>query len=104
MASSPQDTRSKNDPEVVPLEVVRGPLPRRRARKGFFSPNIGFFGRVIRGGVGTACLFGALLLGRMGAPPLRVLAALLVVAGIFALIEAFAGWCVARACGVKTKF
>ena len=31
------------------------------------------------------------------------LAALLAVAGVFGLIEALRGWCLARACGIKTK-
>jgi hypothetical protein len=32
------------------------------------------------------------------------LAVLLAMAGVFGLFEALRGWCLMRACGVKTKF
>lgn len=66
----------------------------------FFKPNIHRTGRVIRAGWGLACLGGAWLAGGYA----WWLAGLLAVLGAFALFEAARGWCVVRACGVKTKW
>jgi hypothetical protein len=67
----------------------------------FFSRNIGRGGRLVRAGVGLACLIGSVALFRAEGP--WWLAAAPAVGGIFALIEAAAGWCVARACGMRTR-
>ena len=67
--------------------------------KPFFSPNISNLGRLVRGigGVG-------LLIGAWFALGVSVwLGILLAVAGCFVLFEALRGWCVLRACGIKTK-
>ena len=69
--------------------------------KRFFSPNIGTTGRVLRGvwaflffaGAGMAFFFYWIVPG-----------ILLAVAGVFTLFEAVRGWCVLRACGVKTRY
>ena len=65
----------------------------------FFAPNIDRRGRLVRGVMGLALLAGAGVSFRVS----LWLAALLAVAGLFALIEALRGWCLARACGIKTK-
>jgi hypothetical protein len=68
--------------------------------KNRFAPNIGRTGRLIRGGIGVV------LLG-MAIPAFRLhwLAAIAAVAGgLFCLFEAQRGWCVARACGLKTRW
>ena len=67
--------------------------------RNFFKPNIDARGRLVRGGMavvlfitGGVLVFDALWLGLM-----------LIGIGLFALIEALRGWCLARACGVKTR-
>lgn len=66
---------------------------------GFFKPNIERRGRVARGVIGFVCLVAG-----AGAAFFVLWAGLiLVAAGLFAIFEALRGWCLARACGVKTK-
>jgi hypothetical protein len=68
--------------------------------KRFFAPNIDGKGRFVRGLMGLALLAGAAWSFRESAWSGGLLAA----AGIFGLVEAVRGWCLARACGIKTKF
>ncbi len=68
--------------------------------KRFLSPNLGFKGRVIRAVGGTALIAAGLLLSQ----PDGWICVALVAAGGFVLYEAARGWCVMRACGVKTRF
>ena len=67
----------------------------------FFAPNIDRRGRIARLIFGLVLLIAALacLLGHRA----WWLCALLAAFGIFAVYEAFRGWCLMRACGVKTK-
>jgi hypothetical protein len=65
----------------------------------FFKPNIGSRGRLVRGGI-AALLF---IAGGVLACFVLWLGLVFVGIGIFALFEAVRGWCLARACGVKTK-
>jgi len=65
----------------------------------FFSPNIDVKGRIARGLTGLALLAGA----AFGFGQSRWLGILLVAAGIFCLFQAVRGWCLARACGIKTR-
>ena len=67
--------------------------------KRFFAPNIDRTGRLVRGLMGVALLGGALFTYDQSV----WLAVLLAAAGVFGLFEAFRGWCLARACGIKTK-
>jgi len=67
--------------------------------KRFFAPNIDRTGRLVRGLMGVALLVGALFTYDQSV----WLAVLLAAAGVFGLFEAFRGWCLARACGIKTK-
>jgi len=68
--------------------------------KNLFAPNIGRTGRLIRAGIGVVFLALALPAFR-----LNWLAGLAAVAGgLFCLFEAQRGWCVARACGLKTRW
>lgn len=65
----------------------------------FFKPNIDSRGRLVRGGI-AALLF----LAGGGLAFYHLWAGLVFIGiGAFALIEAVRGWCLARACGVKTK-
>ena len=66
---------------------------------GFFSPNIKRSGRIARGVIGTICLIAGII-----TVDFNLWAGLvLVAAGLFAIFEAMRGWCIARACGIKTR-
>jgi hypothetical protein len=67
--------------------------------KEFFARNIDGKGRLVRGLMGIALLVGAAFTLAQS----FWLAALLASAGVFGLFEAARGWCLARACGIKTK-
>ena len=66
----------------------------------FFSRNLGFRGRMARGVIGTICLIAGIVTVDYS---LRF-GLVFVAAGLFAMFEAIRGWCIARACGIKTKF
>ena len=65
----------------------------------FFQPNIKRHGRIARGVSGT--LF--LIAGSITVDFVLWLGLIFVGAGLFAIIEALTGWCLVRACGIKTK-
>jgi len=68
--------------------------------KKFFLRNIDSRGRLLRGVLG-----GGLVIGGLVACPHSVWAAeALIISGGFCLFEAVRGWCVMRACGIRTKF
>lgn len=66
----------------------------------FFAANIDGRGRLIRGSLGVALVIGGVVVCsyNLGA------AIALIISGGFCLFEAVRGWCVMRACGVKTRF
>ena len=66
----------------------------------FFSKNLDFRGRMARGVIGTLCLVAGIIV----AGDYSLWGLIFVVAGLFAIFEAARGWCIARACGIKTKF
>jgi hypothetical protein len=65
----------------------------------FFASNIDRRGRIARAIWGVACIIGGLILALYS----WWVCGVLVASGIFALYEAFRGWCLMRACGIKTK-
>ena len=65
----------------------------------FFSRNITNRGRLVRGIMAVILLVGAFFGLRFS---IR-LALALTAAGVFTLFEALRGWCVLRACGIKTR-
>ena len=66
----------------------------------FFKPNLNFRGRMARGVIGTLCLIAGIVL-----VDYRLwLGLIFVVAGMFAIFESLRGWCLVRACGVRTRF
>jgi len=67
----------------------------------FFRPNIKRQGRIARGVIGSLCLIVGIILVDSSFPLWVDL--IFVVAGLFAIYEAVVGWCLARACGFKTK-
>jgi hypothetical protein len=70
-----------------------------RRMKRFFVRNIEAKGRLFRGLIGLALLAGAAFTFHTS----LWLAGLLALSGGFAIFEALRGWCLARACGIKTK-
>jgi hypothetical protein len=68
--------------------------------RAFFARNISNTGRIIRGGWAIACFVGAWFAFAVW----TWLGVLLVAFGILAVFEAVRGWCVMRACGIKTRF
>ena len=67
--------------------------------KPFFSPNLERKGRIARALGGVALLVAGVIIW----PSVLWAAVLLLACGGFVLFEAFRGWCLLRACGVKTK-
>jgi hypothetical protein len=67
--------------------------------KRFFSRNIERKGRIARGTISVCFLVGAWFAFKVA----WLAGAVLVVAGGFTMFEAMRGWCVMRACGIKTK-
>ena len=65
----------------------------------FFRPNLGKHGRIARGVIGALCLIAGIVLVDF----VLWLGLIFVAAGLFAIYEAVSGWCLARACGIKTK-
>ena len=66
----------------------------------FFKPNLNFHGRMARGVIGTLCLIAGIVL-----VDYRLwLGLIFVAAGLFAIFESLRGWCLVRACGVRTRF
>jgi len=65
----------------------------------FFQPNIKRQGRIARGVIGSLCLIVGIILVDF----VLWLGLIFVVAGLFAIYEAVRGWCLARACGIKTR-
>ena len=66
----------------------------------FFRPNLDYRGRMARGVIGALCLIAGIIVVDYA----LWLGLIFVVAGLFALFEAIRGWCLVRACGIKTKF
>ena len=66
----------------------------------FLRPNIDSKGRLIRAAGALAMGLGAALTW----PHSRAAGIVLAASSAFVAFEAARGWCVARACGVKTKF
>ena len=65
----------------------------------FFKPNLDRHGRLARGVIGALCLIAGIIV----VDYLTWLGIVLVVAGLFAIFESLRGWCLMRACGIKTK-
>jgi len=64
------------------------------------KPNIGKSGRIIR----LLCAFVMLAAGFVVVGQSLWIGVLLLVCGGFVLFEALRGWCLLRACGIKTKW
>jgi hypothetical protein len=67
----------------------------------FWSPNIDRAGRIFRGLMAVILFVAAFFAHRKG---IEWLAAILAIAALFGAVEAARGWCVLRACKIKTRF
>ena len=67
--------------------------------KGFFSRNLDNRGRLLRGVGGGLLVLGGIIACQTS----TWLGTGLILAGGFMLFEAVRGWCVMRACGIKTR-
>jgi hypothetical protein len=65
----------------------------------FFNRNLDFRGRLVRGVLGGMSLIAGIIVADFN---LWVCLSL-VVFGLFAIFEAVRGWCLVRACGIRTK-
>ncbi len=65
----------------------------------FFARNVGRSGRIVRAVWGIGLIVAGVLIAKRSGWACFFL----VVFGVFALYEAVRGWCVMRACGIKTK-
>jgi len=65
----------------------------------FFRPNIKRQGRIARGVIGSLCLIAGIII----VDYVLWLGLVFVAAGLFAIGEAVRGWCLVRACGIRTK-
>jgi len=68
--------------------------------KPLFAPNINRTGRMIRGAMAVALLIGAAAAYEIH----WLLTLILAIMGIFVLFESVRGWCVLRACRLRTPF
>jgi hypothetical protein len=66
----------------------------------FFQRNLDSRGRLARGVWGALLLIAGIILADFKLWLCLVLVGL----GLFAIIEALGGWCIVRACGIRTKF
>ena len=67
--------------------------------KSFFRPNISRAGRLVRATMATALLIGGIIV----VPRILWLGVVLFIGSGFTFFEAARGWCVMRACGIRTK-
>jgi hypothetical protein len=65
----------------------------------FFKPNLDRHGRIARGVIGTICLIAGIII----VDYVFWLGIVFVTVGLFAIFESLRGWCVMRACRIKTK-
>jgi hypothetical protein len=65
----------------------------------FFNRNISFQGRMVRGVLGAILLIAGIIMADFELWICLTLVGL----GLFVIFEAVRGWCLARACGIKTK-
>lgn len=74
-------------------------IPPRTATRRFLDPNITRSGRLLRLGLAL----GLVVAGVMVLRPVLWLAVGFFLLATFAIFEAWRGWCLLRACGLKTR-
>jgi hypothetical protein len=68
---------------------------------GFWTPNIELRGRIFRGIMAVALFAAAIIAHHKG---IEWLAVMLAIAALVGVVETARGWCVLRACKIKTRF
>jgi len=68
---------------------------------GFWTPNIERRGRIFRGIMAVILFAAAFFAHREG---IEWLAVMLAISALVGVVEAARGWCVLRACKIKTRF
>ena len=68
---------------------------------GFWTPNINNRGRIIRGIMSVVLFAAAFIAHRRG---IEWLAVMLAISALVGTVETARGWCVLRACKIKTRF
>lgn len=66
----------------------------------FWERNLDFRGRLVRGVIGALLLIAGIVVADFHLEACLVLVGV----GLFAMFEALRGWCLVRACGVRTRF
>ena len=66
----------------------------------FFRRNLNYRGRMARGVIGALCLIAGIIV----VDYVLWLGLIFVAAGLFAIFESIRGWCLVRACGIRTRF
>ncbi len=66
----------------------------------YFKKNLDMSGRRVRGVIGAIVLIAGIIIA---GDFLWWLGLIFVAAGLFAIFEAVRGWCLLRACGIRTK-
>ncbi|MCX8091646.1 MAG: hypothetical protein N3I86_12080 [Verrucomicrobiae bacterium] len=66
----------------------------------FWQRNLDFRGRFARGVIGALLLIAGIVVADFHLEVCLVLVGL----GLFAMFEALRGWCLLRACGIRTRF
>jgi hypothetical protein len=67
----------------------------------FWTPNIDRRGRIFRGIIAVVLFAAAFIAHRQG---ITWLAVMLAIAALVGVVETARGWCVLRACKIKTRF
>jgi hypothetical protein len=67
----------------------------------FWTPNIDRRGRIVRGIMAIVLFAAAFIARRKG---IEWLAVMLAIAALVGVVETARGWCVLRACKIKTRF
>ena len=67
----------------------------------FWTPNIDRRGRIFRGLMAVVLFAAAFIAHRQG---IEWLAVMLAIAALVGVVETARGWCVLRACKIKTRF
>ena len=74
-------------------------ISKQKSARNFLAPNLQAQGRVARGLIALVLMITALFFVRIS----RTLGLVLLVSSLFSFYEASRGWCVLRACGIRTK-
>jgi hypothetical protein len=100
MIAKGHQVKSENEINLrIACDTGKGGFEPKGIMNKLFASNLKIEGRIVRGGISAVLLLAALLCFSISIG----LAILLLIPGLFVLFEAVRGWCVLRACGIKTR-